>query len=203
MQEVNSIVNNKRELNISSLDLDVNLDNLNKKVFVERKDISQANIIIANDIKIPNNKLDNLFAFELLQSIYSDMTGRLFRIIREKYGLVYRIGFYFSIHSCGGLKWEVDLGLGKDKINKAYDLIIKELSRPFTKKEIEYGLLKGIGAMAISLEDNMNLTKTIANSLIKGIDYREIIYNYNHHLHRVAKSINEFQKMVNFKKKIY
>jgi len=200
VQESELIVYNKRKSDISSAD--VNLDNLDKKFFVKRKDITQANVIIGNDINIPNNKLDNLFAFKLLKSVYSNMSGRLFTVIREKHNLVYRIHFYFKMYSCGGIKWEVDLGLEKGKINKAYDLIIKELSRPLTKKEIEYALLKEIGSMDMYLDNNLNTIKIIARSLIQDIDYKEVIYNYKKHLHRIAKSINDYQKAFNFKRNV-
>ncbi|MFX0084210.1 MAG: M16 family metallopeptidase [Candidatus Hodarchaeota archaeon] len=181
---------------------EVNTNNLNKKILVTKPDISQANVIIANDIRISNNKLDDMFALRLLRAVYNDMSGRLFTVIREKHNLVYYVRFYFNVHSCDSVKWEVDLGLEKNKINQAYDLIMEELTRPLTKKEIQYALDKELGSLDIYLDDNKNIARKVVDCVFQNVDYREMLYNYRKHLRNASRNINKYQEQINFKKNI-
>lgn len=181
---------------------EVNTGNLGSFFFESRKDITQANIIISNYINLNTPKLDKLMAIQILEAIYSDMSGRLFTVIREKHNLVYRVHFTWEMYGCGGIQWFVSLGLDTDKIHKAHELIIKELTIPISKKEVDYALTKLTGAREIILDKPTSLATITAYSVIRNMDYKQLIYHYKKHYKRIAKSINDYQKMFNFKKNI-
>jgi len=181
---------------------EINSKNLNQSFFVQRKGISQANVLISNYVNLNTPKLDNLIAICILKSLYSDMSGRLFTVIREKHNLVYRVHFDWEMYSCGAIQWFVSLGLDVSKIHKAHELIIKELTRPISKKELDYTMTKLIGEREISLDKPKSLASITAYSVIRNIDYKQLIYHYKKHYKRIAKSIGEFQKMFDFKKNI-
>ncbi len=181
---------------------EVNYKNLNKKFSQQRKDISQSSVVISNYTNLNASKLDKLIAINILKAVYSDMSGRLFTVIREKHNLVYRVHFCYEMDGSGGIQWHVSLGLDKGKINKAYELIIKELVRPISKKELKYAMTKLIGERKIILDSPRCLANITAYSVIRGIDYKQLIYYYEKHYKRVSKSINDFQKMFDFKKNV-
>lgn len=172
------------------------------KYLIVSNEVNQANVIIANNVDIKGLRLDKFMAFKILSSIYNDMSGRLFTVIREKHNLVYRVHFRFFLFSCGGMEWGVTLGLEKSKINKAYDLIIKELTRPLTEKEIDYAVTKLIGTTAMILDNPLTIAQTTAYCLIQGMDYKEFIYNYKKHYKRIRPLVNDYQRAINFKNNI-
>lgn len=181
---------------------EVNSKNLNKSFFQTRKDITQANILISNYIKPTNSRLDNLIAICILKSLYNDMSGRLFTVIREKYNLVYHVNFSYNMYVDGGIQWYVELGLDTNKINKAYKLVIKELTRPISKKELDYTMTKIMGERERLLDMPSSLASITAYSIIRNIDYKQLIYHYKKHYKRIAKSINDYQRKFDFKKNI-
>jgi len=181
---------------------EVNSKNLNKSFFKVRKGITQSNVVISNYINLNIPKLDKLIAINILKAVYNDMSGRLFTVIREKHNLVYGIHFTWEMYGCGGIQWLVGLGLNANKINKAHELIIKELIRPISKKELDYTMTKLIGGRERVLDEPSSLATITAYSIVRNMDYKQLIYYYKKHYKRIAKSINEFQKMFNFKKNI-
>lgn len=171
--------------------------------FYTKKGITQSNIIIGNYIKLKNeNRLEQYFALKLLSGVYNSMSGRLFSVIREKYGLVYDINFYWDMLSCGGIEWHVKLGLDKKNINEAYDLIIRELIKPIKKEELLYATNKKIGQLGLNLDNNYNIAIGVVYSIVRNIDYKEIVFNYESQFKKVMKKINNYKDEMNFNKNI-
>ena len=166
--------------------------------FEKRNDIKQANISISNIIKTNFPFTNQAFSAILLSTIYNDMSGRLFRTIREKNNLVYHIRFYNQSLSEGYIKWIVELALEKKNINKAHDLILKELNRPVSKKEIKLAITKFLGEMDMHLDDTRRIANIVINCEVDGFNYKDFIYNYKKNIIKVSKNINEFIKEMNF-----
>lgn len=164
-----------------------------------RKDIQQANILIGyalNLYDIP--MIDKFFMHHILNGVYNGMAGRLFTEIREKHHLVYRVRFVTESFVGGTAKWAVSLGLELSKVEKARELIIKELSKPITKKELNYSINRFLGELEIELDDPQTIARVIAMARILGIDHNELLYNYKANINRVGKSINNYIKRLNY-----
>jgi predicted Zn-dependent peptidase len=173
------------------------------KTIIERNNLTQSNILIGNVILHNKyHKEETLFGIHLLDAIYSDMSGRLFSALREKYNLVYRVGVEFSFYNNGDILWQVSAGLDQDKIDLARELVIKELSRPVSKKDLETALIKAIGSQEMAMDNVVNIGNTIAYSLIRGNDYQDLIFNYKKGLTKATKIVNDLIKMMNFKDNI-
>lgn len=173
------------------------------KTLVERENITQANVLIGNSVYLGGmTKEEIIFALRLLDAVYGDMSGRLFDVIREKNNLVYRVHFQHSYFSNGTIQWAVSAGLDKDKIDLARELAVKELSRPVSKKDLEMALIKSIGVMEMTLDSITNLGVTTAYSLIGGIDYKEILFNYKKGFKKSLELVNVLIERMNFDKNI-
>jgi predicted Zn-dependent peptidase len=168
-----------------------------KEKLITKKDIQQSNVIIGNYFN-PSNLINDIYSFHLMTCIYNDMSGRLFKTIREKNNLVYRIHFNFNTFN-NTIFWEVALGLDKNKIDKAYNLIIKELTRPFIKKEIQMGIQKFIGETEMYQDSSKNILNKIVLANTLDLDYKEFIYSYERNIKKASKNINEYIKKINFK----
>jgi zinc protease len=94
------------------------------------------------------------------------MMGRIGEVVREKSGLAY---YAYSSLSAGigpGV-WEVSAGVNPKNVNKAIDLVIKELKR-FVKSGVTSGELADsqanyIGRLPLSLESNGGLAGAMLN----------------------------------------
>lgn len=174
-------------------------------ILIKQDTLTQANILIGNSIRISPeamNKTEQMFCLLLLDAIYGDMSGRLFNSVREKNNLVYRIHFDWEFYNNGNIQWTVSAGLDKDKIEKARELIIIELKRPISKKDIEKALMKSIGIQEMELDNVKNIGNVIAYSLIRGVDYEKFIFEYKKNLKLATKSINDFIKEMKFENNI-
>lgn len=177
--------------------------NPKKKTIETRKDISQANVLISADVVMPQrSQIEKVILLDLLSEIYSDMSGRLFSKVREENNLVYRIHFTASMYSNEVINWNVSLGLEKNKIDKAYDLIMKELTRPITKKELEIATTKAIGSQALRIESYSYLAETIAYALRSQADPAEYLFNYEKNIAQYRPQLQDFLRDMNFKKNI-
>jgi predicted Zn-dependent peptidase len=166
---------------------------IENKFFVER-DLQQANLVIGNDVELPD---ESFYILDVLSSIYNDMNGRLFKVIREKYGMVYGISFGVSTRSNGHYEWQVTLGLEKKNIKRAQELIIKELTRPVSDIELKRGILKTTGSTALYLDSNYRLASLILSRARMGKnwkDYGDYVNQYKTSL----KEINTLIKQFNF-----
>lgn len=174
-------------------------DKKKRKTLIKRQDITQANVVISNYVNLMGiTRINRWTIFKVLNAIYNGMSGRLFQVIREQNNLVYRISFGASMFSCGGIQWVVSLGLEKNKINKAYDLIIKELTRPIEREEIRVALTKLNGLDALYYDNNLNVAETVIYSLVNGLDYKEVLYGNKKYYEEVARDINLYLKRINF-----
>jgi len=172
------------------------------KTLIKRDNLTQANILVGNSVKLSRNKTEQMFCLMLLDALYGDMSGRLFDSLREKNNLVYRVHFDWNYHSNGTIQWMVSAGLDTNKINKARDLIIKELIKPISKKDEKILLNKTIGIQEMDLDKIDNLTNMVANSLINGTDYEDFIVNYKKNLNHAIKKVNDFIKEMKFNNNI-
>ena len=172
------------------------------QILLPRKDIQQANVEICNYVLLNQDRIFTNYSFSLLAEIYNGMIGRLFNIIREKYHMVYRISFNVETYRNGGFVWSVNLGLDPKNINKAYDLIMTELTRPLIKKEIEIGIQSFIGSRDMYLDKNFGIMQEIVECIGTNLFFPDFIYNYEHYIRLSEKHINEFIEQINFKKNI-
>jgi predicted Zn-dependent peptidase len=176
----------------------INKDDIKSgECFEYKKGLNQTNLILGYAKSLPINLTSLYFVADLFKSILDDMNGRLFTVIREQNNLVYRIRFDTNIYNCGLFQWNVTLGLDKNKISKARKLIIQELTRPFTKIEIQKAIIKSIGSLELHL-NNYSITHIIAYNILKEIDWKKIIYNYKEEYYKAAKIITQIQKNINF-----
>jgi predicted Zn-dependent peptidase len=176
---------------------------LRHKIIETRKDISQANVLISADVLMPErSKIEKMILLDLLSEVYNGMSGRLFSKVREEHNLVYRIHFNCSQYSNGMLNWNVSLGLDKDKIDKAYDLILKELTRPITKKELEIATTKVIGTQAIRIENLDYLAEQIAYSSRNQTSWNDYLFNYEKNTAKYRNQLQDFLTDMNFKENI-
>lgn len=141
---------------------------------VERKNITQANVVIGG--KQHEHSYSNCYSqlcCTVLEALYNDMSGRLFSRVREQNNLVYRIRFGTDVYRNGDCTWAVSLGLDKNKIKKAHNMIIEELKRPVTKQEQSYLLTKLIGEAQMNLDSKSEIAHSVAYDIIRDIDYKD------------------------------
>jgi zinc protease len=104
------------------------------------------------------------------------MMGRIGDAVREKAGLAYYASTSVNSWIEAG-SWEVSAGVNPKNINKAIDLIIKELARfcsePVTESELEDSKSNYIGRLPLSLESNSGVANSILNleRFDLGLDY--------------------------------
>ncbi|MCX6807427.1 MAG: pitrilysin family protein [Patescibacteria group bacterium] len=107
----------------------VNVEKLskNKVLFLNRKEITQANIIIGTSLPGLDNK--DWPAMRMLDSVLDGgMSSRLFQELREKHNLCYTVhsgAFYASDFGI----WSVDGGMNIANVEKASKLILQEIEK--------------------------------------------------------------------------
>jgi predicted Zn-dependent peptidase len=180
-----------------------NLSNTPKDIYVERENITQANILIGNIVKISHlSSIEQIFCTKILDAVYGDMSGRLFDVIREQNNLVYRVHFVNELYGNGSMFWGVSMGLNKENIDKARNLAVKELYREFTKEDLNTALIKAIGIEEMCLDDIVSINNIVADALVKDMDYKELIFNYKQNLTNAVRFANAFRDGINFKNNI-
>jgi len=175
---------------------------LRRKTLESRKDITQSTVLITGDVDILDyTRYEKAFLTDLIEEVYNGMSGRLFTKIREEYNMVYGINFNSYMYSDGTIHWEVSLALDKNKINKAYKLIIEELSRPITKKEMAIILPKAIGSHYLTADSVNYLAETIAYSIRYGADWQRY-FDYEKNIKKYLPTLNEFLSQMSFEDNI-
>ncbi|KXK11666.1 MAG: peptidase M16 family protein [Chloroflexi bacterium OLB14] len=116
----------------------------------------------------PTRKSDDYMAASLGNSVLGQfgMMGRIGNVVREKSGLAYYA--YSSLNSgIGPGSWEVNAGVNPANLNKAIDLIEKELKKfvkqGVTKNELADSQANYIGRLPLSLESNGGVVSAILN----------------------------------------
>lgn len=160
-------------------------------LLVPRKGINQANMTLTGLLHF-DDPIRAYHDLDLYAGIMNGFTGRLFDTIREKNGLVYHVGFYYQIFSCGTVWYNIYAALEPDKIDKARKLMVEELTRPATKEEIEFAKLKLIGQNNLSSDEQRYIGKTIIDTTVNHVSYQEVLQNYEKHLEVSTKNINQF-----------
>ena len=107
--------------------------------WTEKKDIEQAHLAIA----YPSFNMfsERLYSQSLMNNIFGgSMSSRLFQSVRENHGLCYSIYSYTASYPRAGM-FGIYAGLSTDAVDKAYDMIEKEIqdicSKPVSDYEIE------------------------------------------------------------------
>lgn len=137
---------------------------------------SQADIVIGTNG--PRRKDDDYLAASLGNSVLGQfgMMGRIGESVRERSGLSYYAYSNLSA-GVGPGTWTVSAGVNPANVNKAGDLVVKELKRfvkeGVTKEELADSQANFIGRLPLSLESNGG----VANALLNieryglGLDY--------------------------------
>ena len=108
------------------------------------------------------------------------MSSRLGLNIREKYGFAYSIESQYTAYSDVGLI-NVYMGVDPDSLDKAIELVHKELDKLCTQKlgtlQLHHAKQQLIGQVALSYESGMNELLSVTRSLIMGepIEYMDDI----------------------------
>ncbi len=94
------------------------------------------------------------------------MMGRIGEVVREKSGLAYYASSHLSAGTGPG-SWEVNAGVNPKNLDKAIDLIEKELRRfvkhGVTKEELANSQANYIGRLPLSLESNSGMVSALLN----------------------------------------
>ncbi len=104
------------------------------------------------------------------------MMGRIGDVVREQSGLAYHASTSLNTWIEGG-SWEVSAGVNPANLEKAIDLIIRELERfvsePVTQDEIEDSKANFTGRLPISFESNAGVANALLNieRFQLGLDY--------------------------------
>jgi zinc protease len=104
------------------------------------------------------------------------MMGRIGDIVREQSGLAYHASASLNAGIDVGT-WEVSAGVNPVNLEKAIDLILKELNRfisaPVTKSELQDSKSSYIGRLPLSLESNAGVAGALLNleRFQLGLDY--------------------------------
>jgi zinc protease len=127
---------------------------------------SQSDLVIGT--LAPTRKSEDYMAASLGNSVLGQfgMMGRIGNVVREKSGLAYYA--YSSLNSgVGPGSWEVNAGVNPKNLNKAIDLVEKELKKfvkqGVTKNELEDSKANYIGRLPLSLESNQGVVSAILN----------------------------------------
>ncbi|MBL8100883.1 MAG: insulinase family protein [Anaerolineales bacterium] len=127
---------------------------------------SQSDLVIGT--LAPTRKSDDYMAASLGNSVLGQfgMMGRIGNVVREKSGLAYYA--YSSLNSgIGPGSWEVNAGVNPKNLNKAIDLVEKELKKfvkqGVTKNELADSQANYIGRLPLSLESNQGVVSAILN----------------------------------------
>ena len=104
------------------------------------------------------------------------MMGRIGEVVREKAGLAYDASTSLNAWIEGG-SWEVSAGVNPKNLDKAIDLIIREVKRfikePVTHEELADSQANYIGRLPLTLESNAGVANSILNleRFNLGLDY--------------------------------
>jgi zinc protease len=104
------------------------------------------------------------------------MAGRIGEVVREKYGLAYYASSSLSA-GIGPGSWDVSAGVNPGNVEKARDLICKEIERfvekGVTKEELSDSQSNFVGRLPLSLESNAGVVSALLNieRFDLGLDY--------------------------------
>jgi predicted Zn-dependent peptidase len=164
---------------------------------VSRSGINQANMVLTGLIHL--NSAEDHFNLSLLDAVMNGFAGRLFDVIREQNHLVYHVGFYYHIYSCGTVQYWCYAGLSSDKIGKAQKLMKEQLTTSITKDELDFAKNKWLGSYSLDLDNKLDVGRIIMGSIQGQYYYDLFLRDYKFFVDRVSvESINAFMKKCDF-----
>ncbi|PWL24258.1 MAG: peptidase M16 [Fluviicola sp. XM-24bin1] len=119
----------------------------------------------------PSYHDDNRRAMTLLTNVLGGpaLNSRLTLLIREQYGYAYNIEAGFTSYSDTGL-WSIYMGTDRKYLDRALDLIYKELTaireKGLTEDELDHAKEQLKGHIALSLDSNLELMFSLAKSVL-------------------------------------
>lgn len=162
---------------------------------VPRQGIHQANMVITGLIH-KESEADN-HRLGLFSTVMNGFQGRLFQTVREANHLVYHCGFYAQTFSCGTVQYWVYAALNADKIERARELILQELTRPVSQEEYDFAKSKALGEHELYIDSKSNIGKIIIDSVMNNENYDDLLVNYPN-INVSLNGLNDFARRANF-----
>lgn len=168
------------------------------------KDISKGQAGIQQTHMLLGNRIESIdiFTAGLIEAIMNDMTGRLFQKIREEKHLVYGIHFGIDFLFKDSGAWSVKAAMDGKNINYARDMIIKELVRVPTNKELDIAVQKCIGKATIELDRSLTIGEIVSFSPLHNVKIEDILFNYEKKYKEARDMVVETMKNMNFNNNI-
>jgi predicted Zn-dependent peptidase len=140
-----------------------------EKRFFEHQ-AGQTHIYVA--LPVPDIHHEDRFPLEVLNTVLGDgMSSRLFREVREKYGLAYSVTSYVSRYSDTGA-WILYAGVGPENARQTTDLLHEQLVKlrrhGVETHEIDLAKAKLRGHLILSLETNGHRMARLGNAAALG-----------------------------------
>ncbi len=150
-----------------------------KRKHIELPEKSQMELLIGT--QGPSRLSPDYLAASLGNNILGQfgMMGRIGKEVREKAGLAYYASTSLNSWLEGG-SWEVSAGINPENLEKASDLILKELKRfvsePVSSSELADSQAHYIGRLPLSLESNGGVANALLNleRFNLGLDYYQL-----------------------------
>ena len=161
-----------------------------------KKKLNQS--VVALTFPLFDSKDNRIYTAEIIENLLgSNMSSRLFLEIREKKGLVYSIDSNIEITYLGGY-FCITFSCKYSNINKAIELILKELNKLRTKnislKELNDNKTNLINTLYLYSEKNSSISRYYGDYLAleeKSVDYKDYIKYIN------KVSVNDIKKLAN------
>jgi len=108
------------------------------------------------------------YTFQIMTDVLAgtDLTSRLYNVIREKEGLVYYV-YGQHLPRTSGATFQITGGLAPENLDRAIELIRSEIKRiqnePLTEKELSEAKSFAIGQLPLDLETNENVAAVLAD----------------------------------------
>ena len=162
---------------------------------VSRQGIQQANMVVTG--LIHKESTEDNHRLGLFSTVMNGFQGRLFQTVREANHLVYHCGFYAQTLSCGTVQYWVYAALNADKISKARELILQELTRPVSQEEYDFAKSKALGEHELYIDSKANIGKIVIDSVVNNENYDDLLVDYVN-INVSLSQLNDFARRANF-----
>ena len=158
-----------------------------RREHVPLEEKSQTDLVIG--VMAPKTMGEDFHACTLGNSILGQfgMMGRIGESVREQAGLAYTIQSSLG-SGLGPTSWQVSAGVNPDNLDRAIDLILKELQRfrseEVTNEELEDVRAQAIGHLPLTLESNAGICSTLLS-----FERYDLNFNYLRTLPAVLEAI--------------
>lgn len=158
-----------------------------KKVVKEEKDKAQTHIVLG--FKAPSIHSDDIYEFEVLNTVLSGQGGRLFLELRDKKSLAYTVTSFLSPGLETGY-FGVYIGTAPDKEEEALSGIKDQLrlllEKGITDQELDRAKNYIVGTYEIGLQKNSSQASKIVFDELYGLGWEEY-HNYPQKIMEVTK----------------